>query len=72
MPRFQIGKNTEIAVPIQTAYDHVRDFRKWPEWSPWLITDPECKVSYEEDGAGYRWEGHVCGAGEMQVTSESS
>jgi hypothetical protein len=49
----------------------VRDFRQWPTWSPWLIAEPDSRMSYPTDGRGYTWEGKITGSGEVLVTSET-
>jgi len=53
-------------------FNYLRNFRHWPEWSPWLITDPDCKLSFAEDGTSYSWEGPVAGSGKIEVTDEQS
>ena len=39
MPVFPVRKSIRIAAPAQQVYDLVRDFKSWPEWSPWLIAE---------------------------------
>tara|TARA_R110002096_G_scaffold105923_8_gene233092 strand:- start:7122 stop:8048 length:927 start_codon:yes stop_codon:yes gene_type:complete len=72
MPKFHVEKSIVMDSPREVVFDHVRDFQSWPEWSPWIITDPGCKVTYAEDGAAYSWDGPVCGAGEMKVVKDQS
>ena len=50
MPKVSVRKSIVIDAPLEKVYEFVRDFKPWPAWSPWLITDPECKVSYADDG----------------------
>lgn len=68
MPRFTVSKSIRIAAPVQQVYDLVRDFRSWPQWSPWLIAEPSAKLSYADDGRGYTWDGSITGSGEMEIT----
>lgn len=68
MPRFQVRKSILIDAPVEQVHAIVRDFRRWPEWSPWLIAEPETKLSYPDDGKSYTWEGEVTGSGAMVVT----
>lgn len=70
MPKVSVRKSIVIDAPLEKVYEFVRNFKEWPAWSPWLITDPECKVSYADDGGQYTWEGDVVGAGEMSILSE--
>ena len=72
MPTIHVEKSAQIQAPLQQVYDHLRDFKQWPEWSPWLITDPDCHLTYADDGSAYSWEGKVWGAGEMTVVGETS
>ncbi|MDB4538173.1 SRPBCC family protein, partial [Akkermansiaceae bacterium] len=60
-----VSQSTEIAKPVQEVFDKVRDLHSWPEWSPWLIADPEAEVTNQEDG--YAWDGDICGSGSMKV-----
>ncbi len=70
MPQFSLSRSTVIDAPIEKVYTTVRDFKQWPIWSPWLIVEPRCKVSYTENGKSYSWEGDIVGSGEMEITSE--
>jgi len=70
MPKFTVEKSVHVTVPADKVFGVVRDFRKWPEWSPWLISEPGCKVGYADDGRSYSWDGNVVGSGEMVVTGE--
>ncbi len=67
MPKFHVSKSVHIQKPISEVYAYVRDFRQWPEWSPWIITDPDCQLTYSDAGDQYHWEGKVTGEGEMRV-----
>ena len=71
MPAFSISRSIQIDAPLDTVFTTVRDFRQWPRWSPWLITEPDCVVSYAEDGRSYAWEGDVVGCGRMKILEES-
>ncbi len=39
------------------------DFKQWPQWSPWLIMEPDCRLDYATDGKSYSWVGKRIGAG---------
>ena len=70
MPKVAVRKSIIINAPLEKVYESVRDFKQWPVWSPWLITEPECQVTYADDGDQYAWDGNVVGSGEMAVLSE--
>ncbi len=72
MPKFHIHKSIHIAVPIERVHAFVRDFRQWPTWSPWLISEPDCPVEFSADGKHYAWNGKITGSGEMAVTGEKA
>ncbi len=71
MPKFSVRKSIHIAAPIDKVYATVRDFRQWRAWSPWLICEPSCEVTYADDGKSYTWTGAIVGAGEMTISGES-
>jgi len=70
MPQCQVSRQIEIHAPVSEVYAYVRNFRNWPEWSPWLIVEPECRLDFSEDGKHYDWEGEVIGSGRIGVVSE--
>ena len=71
MPKFNVTRSVLINAPLESIYSTVRDFKSWPKWSPWLISEPDCKVDYSDDGKSYSWDGNIVGSGEMLVTSET-
>jgi len=72
MPKMQIEKSTVIDAPVEKVYNVLSDFNQWKPWSPWLITEPEAKVTVAEDAKSYEWEGKRTGAGKMAITDEST
>lgn len=71
MPAFQVTRTAGIDSERETVFSLVRDFRKWPQWSPWLIAEPDCALTFRDDGDGYSWDGKFIGAGSIRVTSET-
>ena len=73
MPAFNVVSSIEIDVPASRVREALSDFKTWPIWSPWLIMERECKVTYKgsagELGHGYDWDGQKVGAGGMTLTS---
>ena len=41
MPAIHAAKEILIEKTVSEVYAFVRDFEKWPEWSPWLVCDNE-------------------------------
>jgi len=70
LPKIHVKKSIVINAPVEKIYAVVRDFKQWTIWSPWLIAEPDCKVTYSDDGMSYAWEGNVTEAGEMKIRSE--
>jgi DNA gyrase inhibitor GyrI len=66
---FEVRRSRLMGRDRQTLFDAVRDLRGWPAWSPWLMHEPEAKLSYSEDpdseGGSYRWDGKHIGAGTL-------
>lgn len=67
MPKFQLERSIAIKAPAASVFSNVVDFRNWAIWSPWILAEPQCSLSYAEDGKSYSWSGDVIGAGEMEV-----
>lgn len=72
MPAFSVSRSIHIDAPIEKVHGLVRDFRHWPAWSPWLIAEPDARVTFAPDGSGYSWDGRITGSGEMSVVSENA
>jgi DNA gyrase inhibitor GyrI len=68
MPVFTVSKSIRIDAHVDRVYPLVRDFTSWPVWSPWLIAEPQAKMTYTADGRGYAWDGDITGSGEMEIT----
>ncbi|MDA3873436.1 MAG: SRPBCC family protein [Kiritimatiellae bacterium] len=66
MPKTHVSRSIDIAVPIENVFDRISDFHQWRKWSPWLFVEPDCKLTYREDGSGNRWEGDLIGCGEIE------
>lgn len=70
MPKMNISRSIEIDAPVESVFQKLNDLNHWKVWSPWLILEPETKVTVREDGKHYEWEGERTGAGSMTITSE--
>lgn len=71
MPTITVKRSVLIDAPQEQVFDTLRDFTTWPIWSPWIITEPETKLSYSDDGKSYSWEGEFVGSGNLQLESEN-
>lgn len=71
MPAFHVEKSIEINVTPDVVYAFLSDFNNWRVWSPWLILEPESKVTVAPEGKQYSWDGKRTGSGEMKITKET-
>lgn len=50
----------------------VRTLRGWPDWSPWLMHEPEARVEFsdqpDQEGGWYSWDGEHIGSGRLTQT----
>lgn len=69
MPAFSVSESVILKDDIENVYAYIRDFKNWPEWSPWLICDPEAKVTTEPNR--YEWSGSIVGVGRMEIVKET-
>ncbi|BCU78435.1 SRPBCC family protein [Luteolibacter sp. LG18] len=70
---FKITRSATVAAPPAAVFEHVNDYHKWQDWSPWAKMDPAMKVTYEGPasgkGASYAWVGNSkVGEGRMSIT----
>jgi predicted transcriptional regulator YdeE len=70
MPKLSIQKSIQINAAPELVFARVRDFKQWPQWSPWLSSEPDCALTYSSDGSSYSWDGKVIGSGKMTRVSE--
>jgi len=67
--RFRVERSLEIAAPARNVFDTVAAFRSWPEWSPWLLHEPDAELDFSDDsnqaGGSYGWNGKYIGAGKI-------
>jgi effector-binding domain-containing protein len=71
MPKMNISRKININAPVDKVYNVVSNFHEWQPWSPWLMAEPEAKVTINENGKSYSWNGSRVGSGEMEVTNET-
>lgn len=70
MPKINVRKSITINQPVDQVYQLLNDFNHWTAWSPWLIMEPEAKVTVAEDAKFYDWKGSRIGEGNMTITAE--
>lgn len=70
MPKIGVTRSILIDAPIEKVFKVLNDFSTWTAWSPWLIMDPEAKVTVADGNKSYTWEGPRSGSGEMRIEKE--
>ena len=70
---FRVRRSLDIETPIESAFDAVLDLTSWPQWSPWLLHEPEAEIIYSDDCRAeegfYSWDGKAVGAGSITHVS---
>ena len=66
---FNVRRSREIEASPEAVFAAIVDFKSWPQWSPWLIHEPDTKIvysdNYQQEGGNYSWDGKVVGAGKL-------
>ena len=70
MPKMHIERSISIEAPAENVYKVISNFNDWRPWSPWLLMEPEVKVTVASDAKSYEWEGSRTGSGNMKVLEE--
>lgn len=72
MSKLTVKKSIIVQALPDQIFPKINDFHHWTSWSPWLIMEPETKVSVDADGKYYSWEGKITGSGNMKITGEAT
>lgn len=66
---FRVRRSLTVAAPLQRVFTAIVDLRGWPEWSPWLLHEPDARLEFSEqpqqEGGCYSWDGERVGAGRL-------
>jgi effector-binding domain-containing protein/uncharacterized protein YndB with AHSA1/START domain len=66
---FRVRRSLEIEAPLEQVFAAVVDLKSWPQWSPWLLHEPDAELIYSDDyqaeGGYFSWAGKVVGAGKL-------
>ncbi|MEZ6097041.1 MAG: SRPBCC family protein [Pirellulaceae bacterium] len=67
MPKYHVSKSIEINAAPDRVFETIVDYGTWTSWSPWLLADPQAKVTVSEEpakvGSTYAWIGTCTGQG---------
>ena len=76
---FALPRTHQIEVPIEidthpaTVFALVNDFRRYSDWSPWVQTDSNARISYSGsergEGAIMTWDGAIIGSGSQRIVT---
>ena len=66
---FEVRRSLLMSLDRQRVFDKVRDLTSWNEWSPWLMHEPDAKLTYsgnpDREGGSFSWDGKYIGAGTL-------
>ncbi|MCG7896776.1 MAG: GyrI-like domain-containing protein [Candidatus Thiodiazotropha taylori] len=66
---FAVSRSLAIGVAKEQVFAKIKDFKSWPEWSPWLMHEPKTRLEYsdapDQQGGWYSWDGETVGAGRL-------
>lgn len=66
---YTVRRSLKIGAARKSVFDRVRDLRSWPDWSPWLLHEPDATLVYSDtpdrEGGWYSWDGRTIGAGRL-------
>ncbi|SFS67539.1 effector-binding domain-containing protein [Zhouia amylolytica] len=64
---YNVHREAVIDAPKEVVYEYINDYKKWPEWSPWIEQEPSANISLSDSTAGinsfYHWNGDIIGEG---------
>lgn len=70
MAKLKIDKSILINKPVNEVFNTLNNFDTWTAWSPWLIMEPDVKVTVSDDKKYYEWAGDITGEGNMKIAKE--
>ncbi|UTW62332.1 SRPBCC family protein [bacterium SCSIO 12741] len=70
MPKVHVNRSIQMDASPEKVYQLLSDFNNWTPWSPWLITEPDAKVTVSDDAKFYEWDGNRVGSGNMRIVGE--
>ncbi len=73
--RFNLNRNITIKASQKKVQNLVLDFKHWSSWSPWTITEPDCKIKVTGNtgttGHQMTWDGDIIGSGKNTLIQVS-
>lgn len=67
---YEIRVSRVLPASPDQVFDRIIDLESWSEWSPWLMHEPDCPLSFQgnikEVGGSYSWDGKYIGAGTLE------
>lgn len=66
---YQVTESRTLKTSAANAYNKIRDFKTWSEWSPWLLHEPDTELTFsdhcDQEGGHYSWDGKFVGTGTL-------
>lgn len=67
--RYNVQRCIHVEQPADVVFNKIRDLPSWKDWSPWVLHEPESKLTYSETptevGGSYSWQGEMIGSGTL-------
>ncbi len=74
--KFNVEKSIQIHAPMIKVRELVDDFKCWQAWSPWIVMEPSCRLSFtgepNKPGHAMSWQGEIIGSGTITLRSSQS
>ena len=66
---YEVRRSLAMQVDRRTVFNLVRDLRRFPDFSPWLLHEPAARLEFgpapDQEGGWYAWDGKAVGAGRL-------
>ncbi|MFC5050989.1 SRPBCC family protein [Rubritalea spongiae] len=69
MAKIFVSESIVINEKVEDIYAYLREFKNWPEWSPWLLAEPDYQLDFGNNA--YSWKGKFVGSGRMEIVKET-
>ncbi|MEZ4859314.1 MAG: AraC family transcriptional regulator [Flavobacteriaceae bacterium] len=72
---FHVSSTKSMQIPVSLAFEQINDLKNWQKWGPWMVYDPNLKMTFEEitvgANAGYSWQSTILGEGTVKTIAVS-
>lgn len=69
MPKMNVLQSIHIDALPEKIYPLISNLNHWNRWSPWILAEPNAKITTTNEGNYHEWEGDIIGAGNLRIES---